>query len=91
MCGFQCVCSTSTPFRLRFNNHKACYRKFKSGSSVPHMDFFRHFCEEGHHGFLEDVRVKIIDRLSFGKDRIRESFWQHKLDTSLPGVLMLRK
>ena len=75
--------STSTSFRLRFNNYKACYRKFRLGSSVPQMEFFRHFSEEGHHGFLEDISVKIIDKLT-RKDRIRESFWQHKLDTFTP-------
>ena len=66
------------------NNYKACYCNFKSRSSVPQMDFYRHFSAEGHHRFLEDVLVKIIDRLSFGKNRIRESFWQHKLDTFNP-------
>ena len=30
------------------------------------MDFFRHFSEEGHHGFLEDSRVTIIDKLVGG-------------------------
>ena len=83
VCGFQYVGSTSTPFRLRFNNYKACYRKFRLGSSVPQMEFFRHFSEKGHYGFLEDISVKIIDKLT-GKDRIRESFWQHKLDTFTP-------
>ena len=34
----------------------------------------------GLHGFVEDIRVTIIDRL-IGRDRTRESFWQHKLDT----------
>ena len=54
------------------------------------MDFFRHFSEEGHHGFLEDV--KIINR-PVGEDRIRERFWQYKLDTFIPplGVLMVKK
>ena len=28
VCGVQYVGSTSTPFRLRFNNYKACSRKF---------------------------------------------------------------
>ena len=45
--------STSTPFRFRFNNYKAWYRRFRSVSSVSQMDFFRHFSEEGHHGFLK--------------------------------------
>ena len=66
VCRFQYVSSTSTPFRLRFNNYKACYRRFRSGSSVPQMYFFRHFSKEGHHGFLEDIRVTIIDKLVGG-------------------------
>ena len=84
---FQYVGSTSTPFRYRFNNYKACFRKFSSGSSVPQMDLFRHFSEENHHGFLEDIRVKIIDRPVGGGDRIRESFW---LDTFTPRGLTVR-
>ena len=52
VCGVQYVGSTCTPFRLRFNNYKACSRKFNSGAS------------EGHHGFLKDSCVKIIDRLT---------------------------
>ena len=66
VCGFQYMGSTSTPFRLMFNNYEACYRRFKSGSSVPQMDFFRHLSEEGHHGFLEDIHVIKIDRLIGG-------------------------
>ena len=63
VCGFQVVGSTSMPFRLWFNKYKACYHRFRSGSAVPQMDFFRHFSEEGHHGFLEDICVTIIDKL----------------------------
>ena len=54
-CGFQYVGSISTPFGLRFNNYKVCYRGLRSGSSVPQVDFFRHISEDGHHGFLEDI------------------------------------
>ena len=35
VCGVQYVGSNSTPLRLRFNNYKACYHRFRSGSSVP--------------------------------------------------------
>ena len=49
VCGVQYVGSTCTPFRLRFNNYKACSRNFSSGASVPQAEFFRHFTEEGHH------------------------------------------
>ena len=54
------------------------------------MEFFRHFSEKGHHGFLEYISVRIIDRLC-GKDRIRESVWQHKLETFIPRGLDLRE
>ena len=46
-------------------------------------EFFSHFSEEGHCGFLEDIKVIIIDRLT-GSDRMRESFWQYKLDSFTP-------
>ena len=90
MCCVQYVGSTNTPSRLRFNNYKACYRKFRSGSSGPQMDFFRHFSEEGHHGLVEDNRATIIDRL-IGRDRTRECFWQHKLDTITPRGLNVKE
>ena len=70
-------------------HYKASYRKFRSGSSVPQMDFFRHFSKEGHHGFVEDIRVTIIDRL-IRRDRTRKSFWQHKLDTFTPRGLNVK-
>ena len=54
------------------------------------MEFFRHFSEEGHHGFVEDIRVTVLDKL-IGRDRIRESFWQHKLDTLTPMMSFLRE
>ena len=53
--GFQFVGTTTTPFRFRFNIYKTCYRK--SESSVPQMDFFRYFSEEGQHGFLWKMSV----------------------------------
>ena len=90
VCGFQFVGSTSTPFRYRFNNYRVCYCKFSSGSSVSHMDLFRQFSEENHHGFLEDICVKIIDRL-VGGNRLHESFWQYKLDTFMPWGLNVRQ
>ena len=85
---------TCTPFRLRFNNYKACSRKFNLGASVPpgvpQVEFFRHFTEEGHHGFLKDNSVKIIDRLT-GGNRMRESFWQYWLDCFAPKGLNTRQ
>ena len=53
-------------------------------------EFFRHFSEEGHHGFVEDIRVTVIDKL-IGRDRTCESFWQHKLDTFTPRGLNVKE
>ena len=53
-------------------------------------EFFRHFTEEGHQGFLKDISVKIIDRLT-GGNRMRESFWQYRLDCFTPKGLNTRQ
>ena len=83
VCGVQYVGRTCTPFRLRFNIYKACSRKFNLGFSVPQAEFFRHFTEEGHHGSRKD-------RLTLGK-RMRESFWQYRLDCFAPKGLNTRQ
>ena len=91
VCGVQYVASTSTLFRVRFNNYKSCNRRFNGGASgVPQADIFRHVTREGHRGFLEDVRVVIQDKLN-GNGRQRESFWQYKLDTFFPWGLNIRQ
>ena len=90
VCVFQYVSCTGRPFRLRSNKYTEGYRRFMLGSSVPQMDFFRQCSEEGYHGFLEDTRVKTIDRLH-GKDRINETFWQHKPETFTPQGLNVRE
>ena len=60
------------------------------GASVPQVEFFRHFTEEGHLGILKDISAKIIDRLT-GGTRKRESFWQHRLDCFGPKGLHTRQ
>ena len=77
VCGKQYVGSTFTPFRIRFNNYKSSSRKFSSGISVTQAELFRHFTEDNHHEFLEDVSVQIIDKV-FGASRLREGLWQLK-------------
>ena len=87
--GLQCVRSKSTPFILRFNNCKACNRRFLGTiSEVPKADIFRNFAGEGNRRSPENVRVAIINRLH-GKER--ESFWQYNLDTFVPQILNNRQ
>ena len=59
VCGVKFVGSTGTPFRVKFDNYKACSRKFNAGASVPQTEFFRHFAEECHHGFLKETIAKM--------------------------------
>ena len=89
VCGMQYVGSTFTPFRNRFNNYKSSCRKFEKGEMVGQADFYRHFELAGHHGFMEDVGVQVIDRL-LGESRVREGFWQFKLDSFAPKGLNVR-
>ena len=90
VCGVQYVGSTCTSFRLRFDNDKACSRKFNLGASMLQVEFFRHFTEEGHQGFLKDISVKILERVTAG-NRMRESFWQYRLDCFAPKGLNTRQ
>ena len=65
ICGLQYVGSTSTKFRLRFNNHKSRLRAHSRKSYIDKEsdDFvYKHFHGPGHHG-LRDVSVQIIDKV----------------------------
>ena len=57
--------------------------------SVAQADLFRHFTEGNHDGLLEDVTVQIIDRV-VGESRLREGFWQFKLNSFMPEGLSIR-
>ena len=89
VCGMQYVGITFTPFPTRFNNYKSCSRRFDKGELANQADFFRHFLEVGHHGFLKDVTFQVVDKL-FGDSRVKEGYWQFKLDTFAPKGLNVR-
>ena len=53
--------STTTPFRMRFNNHKSSLIRFGNGQrGICGEHLYAHFFEEGHSG-LKDLMVQIID------------------------------
>ena len=56
---------------------------------VAQADFFRHFKQAGHNGFMEDASCQVVDRL-FGESRVKEGFWQFKLDGFAPKGLNVR-
>ena len=86
-CGIQYVGSTSTKFRLRFNNYKSCYRRYSSGNQVPQASFHAHFAQEGHQG-MADWNILLIDQVDCLENlRRREFFWQNTLGTFIPNGL----
>ena len=89
VCGKQYVGSTFTSFRARLDNFKSASRTFSGGVLVPQAELFRHFTEDGHHGFLEDLSCQIIDRV-FGVSRHKEGFWQFRLQSFMPEGLNAR-
>jgi len=87
-CGIQYVGSATTPFRLRFNNYKCCYRKFSAGiSAVAQASFHAHFFQEGHKG-MQDWEFVLIDQAcNLPAVRRKEAFWQYTLGTFRPNGL----
>lgn len=90
VCGLQYVGSTSTKFRLRFNNHKSRLRAHSRKSNIDKEsdDFvYKHFHGPGHHG-LRDVSVQIIDKVHNNEKLfIKEGEWAYRLQTLKPECL----
>ena len=96
VCSKQNCGSTETKFRIRFNNYKSKFRNyhrmFLEGNlrwevKIQQAHFHDHFCQEGHHG-MGDWSIKLIDQAEdLPGVRLKESFWQHKLDTFAPNGL----
>ena len=63
ICGLQYVGSTTTKFRLRFNNYKSRIRHHGRLEEVNREDddlLYKHLWSEGHNG-LVDVKIQMID------------------------------
>ena len=72
ICGLQYVGSTTTKFRLRFNNHTSRIRRHGKLEEVNQEDddlLYKHLWSEGHNG-LAEVKIQIIDRVN--RERIKE-------------------
>ena len=84
---YQYVGSTSTKFRLRFNNHKSRLRAHSQKCNIDKEsdDFvYKHFHGPGHHG-LRDVSVQIIDKVHNNEKLfIKEGEWAYRLQTLKP-------
>ena len=48
------------------------------------QDLFENFSEEGHHSFLEDVSITLIDKTDPSNYLQRENYWRSTLNTMAP-------
>ena len=90
VCGFQYVGSTTTKFRLRFNNHKSRLRAHSRMSAVNKESnnlIYKQFYSHGHHG-LQDVSIQLIDKVSAKDDLLaKEGQWAYPLRSLKPNGL----
>ena len=45
---------------------------------------FEHFSAEGHHSFLEDVSITLMDKTDLSNPLQRENYWRSALKTTAP-------
>ena len=61
-------------------NHK----NFVKGQECMQQHLFKHFANESHCSFLEDVTITFIDKTDPKDPNRREHYWRHKLNTMAP-------
>ena len=87
VCGLQYVGSTTTKFRLRFNNHKSRLRahsKMSAANKGKDDTIYKHFHSDEHHG-LRDIEIHLIDKVN-EKDNLlaKEGQWAYRLRSVRP-------
>ena len=91
LCSEQYVGSTITPFRSRFNNYKSGIRKvskvYPKKCNVYQEQLHHHFNSE-EQNWMEGQKIAITDKGEQNLELMcRESYWQHRLDMSIPSGL----
>ena len=84
VCLKQYVGQTVKEFRYRWNNYKNNGRKYQEDGTCMQQHLFEHFSEEGHHSFLEDVSITLIDKTDPSNPLQRENYWRSTLKTMAP-------
>ena len=87
VCGVQYVGSTTTKFRLRFNNHKSRIRahaRLTSGDKSRDDLIYQHFHGPTHNG-IQDLDIQLIDQVNNERDLLdREGQWAYRLKSVKP-------
>ena len=74
-------------FRYRWNNYKDINWKSLRGEDYKQAGFFAHFQTAGHSGFINDTKIRFIDKTDPCDPNRREDFWIDTLQTCYPQEL----
>ena len=83
-CGKQYVGETTGDFRFRWSNYKINNRKYTRNEDCFQEYLFRHFHSGEHTGFLENVKLTLIDKIDSQNSKKREGYWRRTLQTYAP-------
>ena len=91
-CGKQYVAETTGEFGFRWNSYKCNDRKCTRNEDCFQEDLFSYFDSWEHTGFLENVKITLIDKTDGQNPKKREDYWRRTLKTyhMLPSGLMYR-
>ena len=83
-CGRQDVGETTGEFSFRWNNYKCNDRKYARDEDCFQEDLFRHFQSGEHTGFLENVKIMLIDKTDGQNPKKRECYWRRTFKIYAP-------
>ena len=78
------VGNTTTPFRLRSNNHKISLKRYEKGERGICAEHLYAYIFEDEHIGLGDLSVQIIDVTDVRDPTVKEGFWIQKLKCYAP-------
>ena len=82
---------TNNEFRYRWNNYKDKNRKSVRGEDHKQAGFFTHLQTAGHSGFINDTKIRFIDKTDPTEPTRRADFWIDTVKTRYPqGLNMVR-
>ena len=74
-CGKKYVGESTGEFRFRWNNYKCNEQKYTRNEKYLQKQLFRHFHSGEDTGFLENVKIMLIDKTHDQSSKKREDYW----------------
>ena len=83
-CKKQYTGQTTGNFRGRWSNYKSKSKSFKRREKFIQEHLYKHFENEGHTEFLDDVSITLIDKTDGSNPTKRENYWMRIFKTYAP-------